>query len=416
MIQAKTTNILLLSCNYIFAMLFCLAIFSCKSSLNDIAKVNLTVSDSLAQNEPIVVDYSKLPLKKGSYLNLSNIAESISYTTLSNDVLLGDTKTMSTYVVNEDVMIIYYGMMAYKFNINTGAYLGAVYSKGRASNESVAPERPTIDRANNVLISSDMGTQTFKKFNINKKGDLLDRSAKDYGKKFYIGYLDNYEVTHSTFRKNGNRNPYGENLLDVRDTKSGELVYSYPNPYHGFEFKPTGGNSSIELSAKVFIGKLSDNSYWFNFKNIDTLYTTTDFRRVKPYIVIKPTEPRLSFTDIIKQDNGAFDKYKITHSRIGQLALSDRFLFVGAYSTSYYHVVYDIKKKTTKLFDRTVRNDIDSVADIDLCYALNFDQIIDNKLYILIDALKIFDNNKQDKFPGLKEDSNPVLMIVTLKK
>lgn len=376
-------------------------------------------SVAMAQNssKPTIIDYTKHKFESGSQIKLSEIAESINYIRVADNVLLGDLMFSYTMPVNDKYFIIFSNGLVHRYD-NSGKYINRVYSSGRGPKEAIVSTKPILNRTKgNVTVLCNTGE--YKVFRLD--GQLVETySAKRNSSVdiFPIGYLDNYEIITTT--NNSPRttpqscNPYNKYLLEVKDIQTKKEVYRYPNPYSDFRYKVVSNRFGVDF-YHAFCGKVL-NKYWFNFKNMDTIYTTSNFTTITPAFVLKSMEPRYDFKSWFMGNNGAMDKGKLGHSSIENISLSDRFVFTLFGTSQYLSGYYDTKTRTAKLFEKIIKNDIDGVADVSMIKLMRHGEIYNNKIYVLIDALDIIDSGKGSKFPGLTESSNPILMVINLKK
>lgn len=379
----------------------------------------ISVSVKSQNSNPTIIDFSKLEIEKGSQIKLSDIAESVSYIRLSNAPLIGDVWFSNIYPVDENQFFIFSNGLMHRYD-GLGKYMGKLYNSGRGPNEAIVHIAPVLNQAKGQVLVIDYASNSYKVFSTD--GKFIEKrvytSNNGLTNLHTIGYVDNYEFTHTS--NDSPRitpescNPYNPILLEVKDMKTDKIVFRYPNPYANFRYKVISRNFGID-SYPAFCGKIP-GKYWFNFRNIDTIYTTSNFSNITPAFVIKPKEPRRTFKDVFMGNNGASDKSKIDHSYIENITLSDRFVFILFGVNGYHSAYYDARSGKTTLFEMIIKNDIDQVMDINMIMLMRQGAVYNNKAYVLIDAMAIVDNGKASKFPGLTENSNPVLMVINLKK
>lgn len=379
---------------------------------------NISSTDSVA-NELITIDYSNLLIDSGSELLLSEIADSISYIPLASDVLLKEVK----YVTPSDTkeILVQSNNTLYKYD-NSGKYIGRVFSTGRGPNEAIAVLQPMVNRKKREVMVSDYASNSYKIFGIDD-GKLIRQlpiTTDDWKSTVrisdYSGDMISYIQINRSFESTPEScNPYNKHLLEVKNIATDNMVYQHPNPDSSFRYKITD-RMMTQKNNELLVGDVSGKR-WFNIVDMDTIYTTTDFKDVVPVFVLKQPKASLDFRSSTMGYYGALDKSKIEYSRIENIVLTDRFVIV--YRESFADgmtVYYDVKSSKIAGFARKIKNDIDGVSDLDLRQMLMRGSVNDNKIYFALDATKIMDNNKGDRFKGLNEYSNPIVMVIHLKK
>lgn len=388
--------------------------------------INTSVS-VLAQNKqansysPTIIDISNIKLVKDATIKLSDIADSVSYITLSKNVLLGEIGLIKP--IDDKHFVIFSNQTVYRYT-NGGKYVNRLFSSGRAANEAVCLSQPIVNRERNFILVDD-NVSTYNKM-FSGDGKLLGRNDKtrETIALYTAGYADNLEViwlVKSNWYANAEKcNPFTKSIFEVRNIESKEIVYKHPNPYYNYGYKINNKGSSY-TGNDVCMGR-SNNSYWFKIKDMDTVFTTTNFKDIKVKYIIKTPEPKLDFLANMKHRYGALDRSKSQYFRNKETLLTERYLFLDFLFRGFYtyNCCYDTKTKKLSFFESKIINDIDGFCDIENIWSTQFGSdkafYADNKLYVPIDAIKIIDAGKAKKFPGLTEDSNPIIMVVHLKK
>lgn len=373
----------------------------------------------LAQNSPSfpikTIDLSRIN-QADRKLKLSEIAESINYIQLSNDVPLADIEYVKP--IDNGEFLVYSNSMIYRFNAN-GKYLNTLFKSGRGPIDVVCHTTPIVNLANRSVSVWDNVSEYYKMYNFegkflskkNKKVNGMRYDIAGYYKNFEIAWLkkDNWAATPDKC------NPFGENLFTVTDLLSNKIVYQFKNPDANSTFKITG-DRFLFIPSLLFISN-ANNKLWFNIRDKYEIYSTTNFGDVRQEYAIIPKSPYDDFmTRTKKSYSGDTGKATRGNFHIEDLMVTDRFVFVKfAEKLKFGLAYYDRKTGKTDGFS-AIENDIDKIVDFDIYKLSSIYAPSDNKLYVAIDALKIIDAGNAAKFKGLNENSNSVIMIVHLKK
>lgn len=388
------------------------------SSCDNVPKKSVDANN--ANNTQVIIDYSDDKDFEKTTLSLSDIADSISYIRLSSmDVLISDINQI-TIMPQEEIAIFSNGLV-YRFD-KTGNYIDIFYSSGRGPNEAIVPCIPSVNSTNRQVIVNDYASNSFKIFDVNRKNIGGMPSSVDNGKSYreVCGFIDNYLFSY-TYNEMGAMNQdslnyYTANLLEVQNIDTKECVYTYPNPDADFRYRAINDRIAIQVNNRdIFVGK-TNGEYWFNIRDMDTIFTTADFKDITPKYILKQPEPKYTPRIRMMQSNRAYDKELTKNSRMIGIAQSDKYVFIS-YSNQKTPrgICYDTKAIKTLGFG-AILNDIDGIGKLDLANLIAYGVICDNKFYFPINAIELIDSDNEDKFRGLNENSNPIIMVIHLKK
>lgn len=379
--------------------------------------VKSTQSMAVDDDSLVNINLRNLEFAKNRVLNLSEIADSVTFIRLSQNVLLSEVQSISIIDESNEILLLS-NSLVFRFDKN-GQYINKIFSSGRGPNEAVCFTPPIINSQQKLVTVDDNVSFYYKTFSLT--GSLISKQVKtnDEFERRIVGYSDEFEISYtknfSNFLTPDSCNVYGDYLVEVNDIVNKKTVYNLINPDKDFRYQATDKLTAISLIEDfLYFDKVTHYCY-FSISNTDTIYQTTNFTDVKAKYYIQLDEPRYDMKSYMMQQNGAYDKSRSGYLKSGPRKFTDRYFFLQFYKKpDKTSVCYDTSTGSVVEFD-TIKDDIGG-SEIEI--PILIDQLFQhkNKLYYSIDALTILDNGKVGKFPELTENSNPVIMVVHLKK
>lgn len=349
-------------------------------------------------------------------LKLSDIAQSISYIQLSRNIPLAEINYIKP--IDNGEFLIYCNSMVYRFDAN-GKYINSLFKSGRGPIDAVCYAEPAVDLSNRFVSINDNASSYYKMYNF--EGKFLSKKEKKLNDMKYniVGYHNSLEIAWlqkanwlSTPEK---CNPFGEYFFTVTDLSSKKIVYQFKNPDANNYFKITGERFMM-IPSYLFLST-ANNKLWFNIRDKYEVYSTSDFKDVKQEYQIIPKKPNDDFMAMTRKSfSGDTGKSTRANFRIEDVMVTDRYVIIKFWEKLKLAIAYYDKKTGKTDGYSAIENDIDKIATFDIYKLSSTNSHSDNKLYVAIDALKIVDAGHASKFKGLNEDSNPVIMVVHLKK
>lgn len=376
--------------------------------------INILAQNS-SQSQIQSIDLSQINQSERK-LKLSDIAQSISYIQLSRNIPLAEINYIKP--IDNGQFLIYSNGMVYRFDA-TGKCINSLFKSGRGPIDVVCHTIPAVNLSNRFVSIWDNASAYYKLYNF--EGDFLSKKDKKINDMRYdiVGYHNNLEIAWlkkdnwlSTPEK---CNPFGEHLFTVTDLSSKKIIYQFKNPDANNSFKITG-DRFVLLNSFLFLSN-ANNKLWFNIRDRYEIYSTSDFKDIKQEYTIVPKKLHDDFTSTtMKCFSGNSDKSTRNNFRIEDVMITDRYVLIQFWENLKLAIAYYDKKTGKTDGFSTIENDIDNIANFDIYQLSSTNSHSDNKLYVAIDATKIIDAGHASKFKGLNEDSNPVIMVVHLKK
>lgn len=403
----------------LFLTLICTTLFGCGSSpnTNQSATINADTVATINADAMVTIDLRNLKFTKNSVLNLSEIADSVTFVKLSQTVLLSDVRSISIMDETNEILVFSDNLL-YRYD-KSGNYIGKVFNSGRGPNEAICYMPPIVNSQQKFVTIDDNISNYYK--TIDFTGNIISRQDKwtNGVRKTVVGYSDNLEVSYkkndSYLSSPNSCNIYGDYLVEVNDISTKKNIYNLPNPDKDFRYQSKNTLSSVTLSENFLYFNKTTNYCYFSIANADTIYRTTNFMDVEAKFSIKLSEPRHTVKSYMMQYNGAHDKSRSGYLISGRRLFSDRYFFFNFYKTpDIATICYDNALNTTIEFDK-IKDDVGG-SGIEIPVRVHQLFSYNNKLYHPIDALTILDSGNASKFKGLTEDSNPMIMVIHLKK
>lgn len=386
-------------------------LFGCDTSVKPTQTTVVDV-DSLVN-----IDLRNLKFPKNRALNLSEIADSVTFIRLPQNVLLSDVQSIN--IIDEtNEMLIFSNGLVFRYDKNS-KYINKVFSSGRGPNDAICFKLPIINSQQKFVTVDDNFSVYYKTFSLT--GDLISKQVKsnDKSAKIVVGYSDNFEISYtknySNFSTPDSCNIYGNYLMEVKDVVNNKSVYNLPNPDRDFRYQATDKITGVTLIENFLCFDKATRYCYFSIANSDTIYRTTNFADVQSKYYIQLDEPRHDVKSYMMHINGAYDKSKSGYLKSGLSKFTDRYFFMQFMKRSDdTNVCYDNSTGFVVEFDK-IKDDIGG-SEIETILMMDKLSQHKNKLYYPIDALTILDSGNASKFSGLTENSNPVIMVVHLKK
>lgn len=393
---------------YLFLFLIDAIFYACTS------KNSSNLSES-SEDKIVIADFSNVKKARAS-LKLSEFAETISYIPLDENPILGEMRFATLYVIDDTIYVDRDNI--YKYTPE-GKFIKKLFSEGGGPGEGRKHNsyHAALNREKRYFTISDAGGNTFKSFSFDGEflGQELVRDSLD--RHIYTYFNNNliFDYPISGFYNIGDVvNLLGPNLFYAQNVTNKEIVYKYINP---------AADEKAELKRYIFTGNgdmkfiNTGEQLWFKHKHIDTIFYTTDLKKITPRYIIKPHR---SFIDIRKYTH--FKAGNITKSEaisidgiLGFIPLKNNgFLYGLNYGVGYV----DSSGKVSDWSDKPIENDLDEyLGNIDLLNKLYSESfaIIDDNLYFTVDAYLFFEEGSNPPFLSLTEDSNPVVVKIKLK-
>lgn len=368
------------------------------------------------------LDLSSIESDTSSVGLLSEIADSVCYIKLSDEVMLD--KISGIFVRKDGSFMLYSNQVVYGFD-SKGGFINQLFFKGRGPNEANCFWGPINNPDREFILTDDNFGYKYKRYSHNgeylgeRPGRIYDSTGKFIKNNIPVGYLGDYEISYDNYDEAPNHetlNPDGEFLMTVRDIRSDSAVYRMPNRMA--EYKVTRGPSTRRFGSNynIFCGRIGDE-LWFNRRYMDTVYATKDFVDVYPKYVINLGKDALGYKQSVDLGwmIGDFNNIDNTTKKTTMMIISERYmiLFLMLKNHENAAIIYDIKNDSGIGVSEWITNDIDNSANIELYPMMSAGLCEDNKLYYPVDAYKLV--GKQG-FEDLTDDSNPVIMVVYLKR
>lgn len=394
----------------LFTLLFVALLLSCASTPNNKKK-------PINPDPVVTIEFPKLKFDDTAVLKLSDIADSISYISLSNDILLSEIGYIKQAKNNN--FIILSNNMVYQYD-QSGKYINRLFNSGRGPQDAICLTKPIINSERKYITVDDNFSQFYKKYSF--YGNYISKEQKTENEihKNIVGYIDAFEISYNKdnlyMTSSDSCNIYGDYLMYVKNTDTNSDVYKMVNPYKDFRLTPKAKGGAVSIEERFMFVQDTKNGILFNIADIDTIYQTTDFKNVRAKYILKYNNPKRDFLATMMRTVGHSDKTKGDYISFAKAVLGDRyFLFSFFKGLSSTIVCYDTSTGSLHEFS-IIKNDIDELADIDMWMGIIQCSQNEDKLYIPIDAVTITDNGKADNFQGLTENSNPVIMVIHLKR
>ena len=326
---------------------------------------------------------------------LSDIADSIQYIPL-------ETKKeayisfISSIFHQKQKFIIKQGGEVLIFD-DDGTFRKKLFNEGRGPTESFA-RTITLDEINDIIYLYDNFSHNIKKYN--SIGDYLGY-LKDPYDQYYLSTNDLGFFNGSllfTFQVN----PIKKTFFSSWNIASLKEVYSYENKYD-FNFSKPIRMSDYNMVQSQNLGELLYFKEQFN----DTIFSTKDFKSIKPSYVINLGSSKLSYLEYMGMCC-LITPPPENKSRIGGFLISNNFiLFIYEYNLTNYLGYYNF---ITGLYVRSEKFEI--INDID--YGPNINvfnmkmRIQGSRLFVPVEAINFLDNLENPKFHcnNLSKDFN----------
>lgn len=378
---------------------FCFILILCNCQPKP-KKVQL--KETVTQNVPTrYIDFVK-NAKVVDKIKLSDIADSVEYIPLdiSNNVLI--SKIQGLYITDSLILVKDKGA-TYLFN-SVGQFQKSLYSLGRGPGEAYGTQIAIDNKNGNIYVGN---RWTLKVMNFSTNGEFKnERKYKHFLWQFYL--LNNMLVFA------GYESPKDYSFY-AQYTGTDSVCYKHPFRYN--YLPPSyGGYSVMYIWFDVF-----EESLFFKEQVCDTIFSTTNFKNIKPAYILDFGSRGLKPKDFFTNNPNKFDnKQLITAFK----EKSNFLLMKGVDNNELCQFLYDKKREQLlKTFDLRIANDIDGGP------SLHFWEI-DNSNYdskvlcffvepfeLLDEANKPLINSKLEQIrKSININSNPVLVKAYLKR
>lgn len=377
-------------------------------------------SESSDENNMIVIDY-KNAKEVGEPLKLSDICESISYTRLSDSLLIGDVKLVSVHFIQDTFYIDTDNI--YTFT-KDGKAVRALCTKGQGPEDILKYAMSAFDENkreftffNNACYK--FSTFTFDGSFVKNESQWVDSITS---KNLYARFknFEIYDVTcaNSKSLRSRNTSPLGPYLMYVRDIDTDSIVYTLNNWADDEKATYRGYAEGNELACYE-----DGENCWFKFCAIDTIFKTSDFMTVRPKFVFETGGKTVDLRTHAHIRVGDIDKVDISAYRIIEsfFPLSgNRLLYTvnAGHAKDRMLGLSTADGKTVHYKSALATNDLDDkLKTLKLYEIINGNRFYsrDNALYFLANAVDFFEEGSKPPFEDMDEDSNPVVVKLTLK-
>jgi hypothetical protein len=345
--------------------------------------------------------------KNKNTINLSSIAENIQYVQLETKkgVQLGHSPR---FYLNESYIIAFAAKQIYLFNRQTGKFIREIGHFG----QDPGGYRNTIfnypyDDEKQICIAHGWGMNEYLLYDL-KGGEII--SISDLGNTFailndsiYVAYIKN--LTGIEDKK----------LIILNINQNNSIVNIFPNY---LKFDPSGNFAMWK--AQGWFYKYSDELHFFE-QFTDTIYQVTPEKLFPKFVLVMgkfaPPYEEQNKSDFLKHD---VKEYIF----IENIFESENYLlFKIKIDTNIFNGIYYKKFGTTKVSDSNY-----FINNIDSFIPLIYSTISNNYLIGYCEAFNIkkwFEDNSEKakklpqylrKLEDIKENDNPVLMLVKLKE
>ena len=370
--------------------------------------VLLLVSCGSNSGDFIVLDIDKA-LEQHTELNLSSIAQSVRYVALEtdSDMLIDDQSICGLYVLEDGILLADKNQCSY-FD-PAGKFVRQIGRKGRGPGEYSSINQMKYDKTNAAVYISDRSKRGILKYDL--AGNYLETIIpKHFATSWYV---EGDKVALNVGNMRGN-NPRMMILL----SEQGDTLKVFPN-YDRFVRK---GGPTLSLDNQALFYECDHETRYLRTFN-DTLYTLMqDSLSLSPCYVFKTLSHALDANT--RADVSAFINSEQDYLLPWSVVETEGYLFVQMLRNKQglWPFVFDKKKQAFYAVsqvkeNRGYTNDLDEGMPFFPSYKVD-----EKTVCAVLSSYKIvaFDEEHQNRQSNLlkrkiTEDSNPVLMIVTLR-
>jgi len=335
-------------------------------------------------------------------IKLSDIADSVEYIPLdiSNNVLI--SKIQGLYITDSLILVKDKGA-TYLFN-SVGQFQKSLYSLGRGPGEAYGTQIAIDNKNGNIYVGN---RWTLKVMNFSANGEF--KNERKYKHFLWQLYLSNNMLVFA-----GSPSPKDYSFY-VQYTGTDSVCYKHPFRYNNLP-QSLGGYSNMYVWFDVF-----EESLFFKEQVCDTIFSTTDFKNIKPAYILDFGSRGLKPKDFFTNNPKKFDNKQLITAFIEK---SNFLLMKGVDNNELCQFLYDKKnEQLLKAFDLRIANDMDGGPSLHfweihnsnynskvLCFFVEPFELLD-------EANKPFINSKLEQIrKSININSNPVLVKAYLKK
>jgi hypothetical protein len=369
-------------------------------------------NDVVDNVEPVKIDVTNVKETDNS-LQLSQFAESITYIPLSEEPLIGDTKSIYLHIIDDTIYVDCTNIYKY---MPDGSFIKKLFKEGQGPGESLKyAGTPAVNNHKERFFTfySNNGkyvTYSFDGLYMGKSDLHLDKIRKKELGKFFNDYsiyrIEQYPTSDS-------RNVLGDFLFYVENVNNDSIIYAYPNP--ASDENPPYDRRQAEIFPADMNFFQIDSTFWFKHYVLDTLYSTNDFKTIIPRYIFKTNHAFMNLLEYTQLRVVALSKERYTAKVIkGILPLPSGGLLFTIDNKS---VLSDKQGKLSECTKKNIFNNLDKhLKEIDIAYVLNNRtySLYNHHLYFLVDAYKFFEEGNNPPFKELTEESNPVVVKIKL--
>lgn len=371
---------------------------------------------------PIVIDY-KNAKEVDEPLKLSEFCESISYIRLDDSLLIEDVKMVPIHLIDDTFYIDADNI--YTFT-KEGKAVKALCTKGAGPEDILKYAQSGFSREMREFTFENNACGKFSIFTLDGKFVKNETRWEDsITYKNLEARYKNFEIydtscPNSKSQQTRSNSPMGPHLMYVRDLITDSIVYTLDNWADDEKAEYRCFAQGFELSTV----NVEDSSFWFKYCAIDTIFATIDFETVKPKYVFDTDGKTMGLRKLAHLKVGDVDENELSSSYIITDFIPlpmNRILYkVGGFSMTSKQII-GISTSDGQANHHTswlIQNDMDNtLKNIKLGEILTYSRFDykDNSLYFLVNAVDFFEEGCKPPFEDMDEDSNPVVVKLTLK-
>lgn len=387
----------------------------CSCTQTNKTKIQHEQKDTLSIIDLSSVEYSDEPIK------LSEFVDSISYIRLDETPLISNL--YNTGLAVSDSAIFIDQAYIYKYTLD-GKFRKSLFNKGQGPKEAVKANKAAYDFKRNIVSVENNSGKTFRIYTLEGKhiGDVPKSETSEWYKHI-IAYVNGYEVYYNSMgvrpMKGDTVNFDGPYFIFARDAKVDTLIYRQPN--YRYDIKGVVQRSILRDEGYPLCYGYNDSVFWWKHQSMDTIYRTTNFKDVHPWLVIKKNKTFADYELCVHRTLCDIPEEDFARKLIGTVyPIGNGVLFTivadgdGGSGAGYCRIN---GKALTFSLDGFV-NDIDDHFKFWKPYNVLGGRgwVKDGYLYSMMNASDFFKEGCKSPFPDLEEDSNPVILKFKLKK
>lgn len=375
--------------------------------------------DSSSTENPFIIDFQEMEESEKAQ-KISEFADSVKYIYLDEEPLLPAVNPMMDLYVDEDENFYIKKDFLYVYD-KDGKFKKSIYRKGQGPKEiTQALGRPAYDMEGKYISIWNYGSGYYSQYS--KNGDYLTKvpatDSTRYDKRLiaHIGNNDIFYYSYPTPQRGEFFNLDGPVLWYAKDVTKNSIVYKKINPF--FNVKVKKGKYVATTYNYPLLYSQIDSIFWVKHLFQDTIFQTKDGIKWKAWYIIKHHKRDVDYEELMSLTLGAvfpdelFARTQLFHVIPLPSGLLYSFMKFGEKELRGGFCKHGEKVRICSRF--AFKNDIDDhLADMELFNVPIFQR--NGYLYVMIDSFKFFEGSNKPPFPGMTEESNPIIIKLKLR-